>query len=93
MPSLKADFDELIERVRHGRDLAHASFESVYYLVFSPSQILEVKRALPAWSSRLWNEGWDVQRFSIAEHITSMRNSRELAVRNQFLHRAMWWSF
>ncbi len=72
MPYLKADFDELIERVRHGRDLAHASFESVYYLVFAPSQILEVKRALPAWTSRLWNEGWDVHRFSIAEQITSI---------------------
>lgn len=72
MPYLKANFDELIERMRHGRDLGHVSFEPVYYLVFPPSQILDVKRALPAWTSRLRNEGWDVHSFSIAEHITSI---------------------
>lgn len=72
MPSLKANFDELIERMRHGRDLGHASFEPIYYLVFSPSQILEVKRSLPAWTSRLRNDGWEVHLFSIAEHISSV---------------------
>ncbi len=72
MPYLKANFDELIERMRHGRDLGHVSFEPVYYLVFPPSQILDVKRALPAWTSRLRNEGWHVHSFSIAEHITSI---------------------
>lgn len=69
MLSLKADFDELMERVRQGRELGHASFEPIYYLVFSPKKILEVKRALPAWTARLRNEGWDVHRFSIAKEI------------------------
>ena len=69
MPSLKANFNELIERIRHGRDLGHASFEPIYYLVFAPAQILEVKRSLPAWTARLRNEGWDVHVFSIAENI------------------------
>jgi hypothetical protein len=69
MPSLKADFDELMERVRQGRELGHASFEPVYYLIFQPRQILEVKRALPAWTARLRNEGWEVHRFSIAEQV------------------------
>lgn len=36
MSSLKADFDELRERIRHGRELGHASFEPIYYLVFLP---------------------------------------------------------
>jgi len=75
VPLLKANFDELIERIRHGRDLGHASFEPIYYLVFSPPQILEVKRSLPAWTSRLRNEGWDVHTFSIAEHIASVLSS------------------
>ena len=44
MSSLKADFDEMLERIRQGRDLGHASFEPIYYLVFPPRQILEVKR-------------------------------------------------
>lgn len=75
MPSLKADFDELIERMRHGRELSHASFEPVYYLVFAPASILEVKRSLSAWKTRLHDEGWDVHVFSIAEHIDAILKS------------------
>jgi len=69
MSSLKADFEELLTRVKAGRDLADSSFEPVYYLVFPPSKILKVKRSMPAWTARLRNEGWDVYIFSIAEHV------------------------
>jgi hypothetical protein len=72
MPSLNANFDELMERIRHGRSFGHASFEPVYYLVFAPRAILEVKRILPAWMARLRNEGWQVQRFSLAEAIATI---------------------
>ena len=51
--SLKADFNELLERVRHGREFAHASYEPIFYLIFRPSQILEVKRQTPAWIAKL----------------------------------------
>jgi hypothetical protein len=70
--SLKADFNELLQRVRQGREFAHASFEPIYYLVFHPSQILEVKRQTPAWVAKLRNEGWEVTVFSIAEHVTDI---------------------
>ena len=69
MSSLKADFDELRERILHGRQLGHASFEPVYYLVFHPSQIIDVKRQTPAWTAKLHQEGWSVRTFSVAEHI------------------------
>lgn len=69
MPSLRDDFDELRERIRHGRELGHASFEPIYYLIFAPDQILEVKRQTPAWMAKLHQEGWDVHRFSIAENL------------------------
>ncbi len=72
MPSLKTDFDELIQRIRRGRELGHASCDPVYYLVFPPPQILDVKRSLPAWTARLRNEGWDVHTFSICEHVNSI---------------------
>jgi hypothetical protein len=72
MQLLMEHFDELMVRVRQGRELGHASFEPVYYLVFHPRQILDVKRALPAWTARLLNDGWDVQRFSIAEQIAAI---------------------
>lgn len=72
MPSLRSNFDELLERIRQGREFGHASFEPVYYLIFSPREILEVKRTLPVWVARLRNDGWDVHRFSIAEEIASI---------------------
>ena len=72
MSSLKADFNELLQRVRQGREFAHASFEPIYYLVFHPGEILEVKRQTPAWVAKLRNEGWEVTVFSIAEHVTDI---------------------
>lgn len=69
MSSLRADFDELRERIRHGREFGHASFEPIYYLIFSPEQILEVKRQTPAWQAKLHQEGWEVQVFSMAENL------------------------
>jgi hypothetical protein len=69
MSSLKANFDELCERIRRGRELSHASFEPIYYLVFPPSQILHVKRQTPAWIAKLRQVGWDVSVFSIADNI------------------------
>lgn len=72
MSSLKADFNELMERVRQGREFGHASFEPIFYLVFHPEQILEVKRQMPGWTSRLKNEGWEVHSFSIAEQVADI---------------------
>ena len=69
MSSLLTSFDELLTRIRYGRELGHASFEPVYYLIFRPHDILEVKRTLPAWVARLRNDGWSVHQFSIAEQI------------------------
>ncbi|MBZ9746803.1 DUF1788 domain-containing protein [Mesorhizobium sp. CO1-1-7] len=78
MSSLRADFDELRERVRHGRELGHASFEPVYYLIFPPDQILEVKRQTPAWEAKLHQEGWDVRVFSIADQLWAILESDPL---------------
>ncbi len=75
MPSLTADFDELVRRVQAGREFSHASFEPIYYLVFHPREILEVKRQMPAWTARLKNAGWDVTIFSVAEHISDIFQS------------------
>lgn len=69
MSSLKDDFNELVERVKTGREFGHASFEPIFYLVFAPESILEVKRLMPAWESRLRNDGWDVVIFSMANAI------------------------
>ena len=78
MSLLKADFIELLERIRYGREFGHASFEPIYYLVFPPSCILDVKRQTPAWVAKLRNEGWEVKVFSIAETITSILENAPL---------------
>ena len=75
MPSLTADFDELVRRIQTGREFSHASFEPIYYLVFHPRKILEVKRQMPAWTARLKNAGWNVTTFSVAKHIRDIFQS------------------
>ncbi|MEP1200857.1 BREX protein BrxB domain-containing protein [Tateyamaria sp.] len=75
MPSLTADFDELMRRAQAGREFSHASFEPIYYLVFHPREILEVKRQMAAWTARLKNAGWKVTTFSAAEHIKDILQS------------------
>lgn len=72
MSSLMDNFHELIQRVRAGREMGHASFEPIYYLIFKPSEILEVKRHMPAWTSRLRNDGWEVHQLSIATEIAEI---------------------
>lgn len=82
MSSLKADFDELMHRIKTGRDFAHASFEPIFYLVFAPSALLEVKRQLPAWEARLVNDGWEVHRFSIAQAIAAILREQPAFIRD-----------
>jgi len=78
MSSLKDDFNKLIERIKTGREFGHASFEPIFYLVFSPDQILEVKRQMPAWMARLRNDGWKVHTFSIATEINRILEAAPL---------------
>jgi hypothetical protein len=75
---LNADFNELMERVRRGREFSHSSFEPIYYLVFHPSEILEVKRKTSAWLAKLRKEGLDVTVFSMAEQIQDILQSAPL---------------
>lgn len=72
MPSLRDNFNELMERVRSGRELGHASFEPIYYLIFNPKEILDVKRNLPAWIAKFRNDGWNVEVLSISQEIRSI---------------------
>ena len=76
MSSLTTNFDEVLTRIQHGREFGHASFEPIYYLIFHPCQILEVKRCMPAWTARLRNDGWEVHPFSMAEAIDGVLSAR-----------------
>jgi hypothetical protein len=85
MSSLRDNFNELLARMRHGRDLGQASYRPIYYLVFSPRQIVEVKRELPAWTARLRNEGWEAHRFSMAQAINDILQTTAPALRKIWL--------
>jgi glutamine synthetase adenylyltransferase len=85
MSSLKQDFDELVTRIQQGREFQHASFEPVYYLVFSPKQIIEVKRQTKAWVQMLKKQSWNVHTFSIAEHVNDILKSVPAFRRNLWL--------
>jgi hypothetical protein len=72
MSSLQADFSELLGRIEAGREFTHASFEPIFYLVFDPQVILDVKRQTPAWQARLENDGWNVHTVSIADQVADI---------------------
>ena len=53
MSSPSESFDELWQRLRGGRGLTNTGDDPVYYLVFKPEQMLEVKRLRKQWAARL----------------------------------------
>jgi hypothetical protein len=78
MPSFMADFNELVERLRQGWQLTSSGFEPIYYLVFDPRHILEVKEQTPAWIARLRIEGWVPYTFSVSEAVTEILTASPL---------------
>ncbi len=78
MSSLTNNFNELLNRVGDGREFSQASFEPIYYLVFRPREILEVKRLTPSWVAKLRDTGYEVTQFSIATEIEEIFNAAKL---------------
>lgn len=84
MSLLKSNFDELVAKIKQGREFTHASFEPIYYLVFSPEEIVAVKRQKAAWLAKLKSEGWNVKEFSIAQQISVLLNKINPVVREMW---------
>ena len=82
MQSIDKNFDELIRKIEKGRDFTSASFEPVYYLVFDPSEIIQVKRQTVAWKARLEKKNFVPHFFSIADAIKE--------IHEQFPLRKVW---
>ena len=72
MQSLKDKFDEVCLRVRNGRRLESTGSTPIYYLVFPPRQILEVKQETKTWIAKLENNDWSVVVLSFAEAVNSV---------------------
>lgn len=84
MSLLKSNFDELVAKIKQGREFTHASFEPIYYLVFPPQEIVTVKRQKKAWLARLKTEGWNVIEFSIATEIEKLLDVINPAVKKMW---------
>ena len=82
MSSLRDDFDQLFQRLRQGRGLSNTGDDPVYYLVFPPRDIQEVKRQIKEWEAKLKLQGWTMETFSMAEAI------HDVFRRNEF--RGVW---
>ncbi len=69
MPSLESSFKELQQRLRDSSNLRNTGGDPVYYLVFSPQEMLSVKRKLKSWKVKLKLDDWDVGALSLARVI------------------------
>jgi CHAD domain-containing protein len=69
MPSLDETFSTLRNRLKEGAGLRETGDDPVYYLIFEPERMLEVKRSLKKWRSRLELDGWNVHTLSMAKAV------------------------
>ena len=77
MASLRDNFDELFQRLRQGRGISNTGDDPVYYLVFPPDEMLEVKRQIKEWEAKLKLQGWTMETFSMAEAIRDIFQANE----------------
>jgi hypothetical protein len=66
MRSLTEKFNELRGLLKNGMgSIRPTGFDPVYYLLFPPHQIIEVKQRLPEWDAQLRVDGFRPQRLSM----------------------------
>jgi hypothetical protein len=67
MYSLDNAFNELIDKIRDPDGLNPAKSDPVFYLAYPPELMLQVKRHLPRWISKIREAGFEVRRVSLAD--------------------------
>lgn len=71
-------FAELRTHVLQGEGHIRATgSDPVYYLIFRPKHMLDVKALVPKWSARLKLDGFEPDTFSIAEAIRAILSNHE----------------
>ena len=79
MRSLAEKFNELRALLKHGvGSIRPTGFDPVYYLLFPPQQIIEVKQRLPEWEAQLQVDGFCPQRVSMTQTINDYFRAHEL---------------
>lgn len=67
MYSLDKSFNELIDKIRDPDALNPAKCDPVFYFVYPPELMLDVKKNLSRWTSRIQQAGFSVRRVSVAD--------------------------
>ncbi len=67
MHSLDNSFNELIDKIRDPDALTPAKSDPVFYFVYPPELMLDLKKRLPRWMSRIHDAGYKVHRLSMAD--------------------------
>ena len=78
MPSLDRSFKELLFQLKQGRGLSHSGMDPVFYLVFRPEEMLDVKRLVKSWMAKLKHDDWNVHIFSMADAIQDILGEHDL---------------
>jgi hypothetical protein len=78
VPSLQRKFEELRLHLKQGRGLGLSGDDPVYYIVFPPREMLDLKRELKAWLVKLKHEGWDPHVFSMMEAVHTILRENDL---------------
>ena len=69
MLSLDKTFDELSGQLSHPELLNPARSDPFFYFVHSPAETVLLKQKIVVWSSALTNQGWKVERLSLAREL------------------------
>ncbi len=65
--NLEEAFQELRARLGQSDALNPAHSDPIFYFVYQPAQLLEVKRRLPAWIAALKHDGLTIERVSLSD--------------------------
>jgi hypothetical protein len=79
MRSLTEKFNELRGQLKNGIGSIRATgFDPVYYLLFPPSEIIEVKQRLPEWKAQLRVDGFQPHHLSMTTVLNDYFRAHEL---------------
>lgn len=79
MRSLAEKFNELRGLLKNGvGSIRPTGFDPVYYLLFPPQQIIEVKQRLPEWEAQLVVDGFRAHHLSMTRVINDYFRAHEL---------------
>ena len=79
MRSLTDKFNELRGLLKNGMgSIRPTGFDPVFYLLFPPHQIIEVKQRLPEWEAQLHVDGFRTHRVSMTQVINTYFRAHEL---------------